>query len=336
MQTSRAGLGQTLLRWPRLAGRYGVAGVGSAAVCALPMVRAAWPGADPCAGSRRAAVYVSYSRWSLVSDYVVAQVASLAATGRRVIFITHSRRLCAADLTRLQPYVAEVLHRRNFGHDFGAYKDGVARLDRAALDSLILMNDSCYGPFGGLDRVEAAALASGADLFGITDSWDIGYHLQTYFVWIGPRALRAPAFGAFWRTLLPSQPRSLVIANGEVRFTRKLLRAGLRAAALCPYTEAAARAQAAAQRALDSGAPLPGGQRAYLENLADGIMAGTRYNPTHSFWNVLLSECGSPFVKRELLRMNPVGIPGVAHWERVVAAQPGADLDIIRNDLKLG
>ncbi len=51
---------------------------------------------------------------------------------------------------------------------------------------------------------------------------------------------------------------------------------------------------------------------------------------------MLLDQCGSPFLKRELLRRNPVRIPGVAQWEQRLALLAGADLDAIRNDLKVG
>jgi lipopolysaccharide biosynthesis protein len=268
---------------------------------------------------------------------VVDQVAALAEAGRRVTFITNSARIAPRDADRLRPYVREVVHRRNFGHDFGAYKDGIARLgDLREVDSLVLMNDSCFGPFGGLARVEAAALASGADLFGITESWSIRYHLQTYYIWIGAAALRSAAFRAFWRGLLASQPRSMVIANGEIAFTQKLLRAGFTARALCPYAEVAALARQAADRRLADGSGLLAFERNHLEALVGAVLAGADLNPTHSFWDVLLTECGSPFVKRELLRHNPLRIPGVSQWERLLADQPAAQLDAIRDSLKRG
>ena len=321
---------------PRWVLRQAWAYASSCLVRLVPPVRAAFAGEDPHAGSPQAAIYVSYHRWSLVEDYVVAQVAALAQAGRRVTFISNSPQLRAAHLARLRPYVREVVHRHNFGHDFGAYKDGIARLgDLAGLASLVLMNDSCYGPFGGLARVDEAAAGSGADLFGVTESWDVRYHLQTYYVWIGAQALRAPAFAAFWRRLLPSQPRSMVIANGEIRLTQALLRAGLRVGAMCPYSEAAQRALAAAQARLADSDALLAVERDYFERLSEAITSGQPLNPTHSFWDVLLDECGSPFLKRELLRRNPVRIPGVAQWERRLAPHQGADLDAIRNDLKV-
>jgi hypothetical protein len=343
MFSRKTGPSKPFTAGPRFLLRHGWAYASSAVAVFVPTILATWPGADPHADCGKAAVYVSFDKWGLLADYVVAQVAELARAGRRVIFISTSPKLMPQDVARLLPYVREVVHRRNVGHDFGAYKDGIARLGPlAGLDSLVLMNDSCYGPFGGLARVEAAAAASGADLFGITESWSIRYHLQTYYVRIGARALNAPAFAAFWRSLLPSQPRSMVITNGEIRFTQILLKAGMTASVLCPYADAARRAASAAQNLLlANDAAMPAWQASYLKHLLNCILDGTPLNPTHSFWDVLLTECGAPFVKRELLRHNPVRIPGVSLWEHVLANLPQldlprAELDLIRNHLKLG
>ncbi len=321
---------------PRRAARTAWAYALSAALAPVPRIRRAVAGDDPHSGSPRAAIYVTYDRYGLVADYVVSQVAALAALGRRVTVISNSPKLSQDQAKRLAPFVREIVHRHNFGHDLGAFKDGLSRLgDLAGMHSLILMNDSCYGPFGALVEVEARAEASGCDLFGITESWSHRYHLQTYFLWLGARALTAPAFAAFWRSLLIWQPRSMVISRGEVRLTHDMLKAGLRAGALCPYARAAQLALAGARRHLaDPGRLLPN-ERAYYEQLAEDIAAGVSLNPTHYFWDVLLSECGSPFVKRELLRHNPVRVPRLLDWEALVAGHE-TDLDAIRRHLQLG
>ncbi len=321
---------------PRRTARTAWAYAASAALAAVPRIRNAVAGADPNRDSARAAIYVTHDRYSLVADYVVAQVAALAALGCRVTVISNAPKLRPEAVERLGPHVREIVHRHNFGHDFGAFKDGIARLgDLGALHSLILMNDSCYGPFLPLSDVETRAEASGCDLFGITDSWTYRYHLQTYFLIIGARVLGSPAFAAFWRTLLIWQPRSMVITRGEVRFTHEMLKAGFRAGALCPYARAAQLALARARGRLAETDRLLPGERRYYEQLAEDVSTGKPLNPTHSFWDVLITECGAPFVKRELLRRNPVRVPGLLGWETLLAGH-NADLDAVCRHLQLG
>jgi hypothetical protein len=309
---------------------------GSVLSSATGRIRGVQPGDGPCKGSGKAAIYVTYDRWSLLADYVVEQVAALARAGRDVTFVCNSPQLPEQAAARIRPHVGELVHRRNYGHDFGAYKDAIARLDLPALDSLVLMNDSCYGPFVDLAGVDAAAAASRSDIFGITESWSQRYHLQTYYVWIGHAAVRSREFALFWRRLLPHLPRDLVILRGEIGFTQAMLKAGFTASALCPYPEAARHAQEAVRRRLQADPDISRRERAYLEELYDALLSGETLNPTHSFWDVLITECGAPFLKRELLRKNPLRIPGLSAWEKVIAGFPGADVASVRRHLKLG
>lgn len=307
---------------------------GSLLAAAVPRLRAVLPGADPNAGTRDAAIYVAFDKWGLVADYVVDQVAALARAGLSVTFVSNSPRLPPDAAARLAPHVRDILHRRNFGHDFGGYKDAIARLDVSALDSLVLMNDSCYGPFADLAEVNRRAAVSGAGVFGITESWDFRYHLQTYYVWIGGAVLRSAAFARFWQALLPSQPRSLAIQKGEIAFTQTMLKAGFTARALCPYAEAARLAQLAARQRLAESDELLEEEERYLRQLAAAIAAGHTLNPTHAVWDVLVTQCGSPFIKRELLRRNPMGIPGLLGWEGMLPTASGVDMEAIRNHLQ--
>ena len=56
-------------------------------------------------------------------------------------------------------------------------------------------------------------------------------------------------------------------------------------------------------------------------------------NPTSDFWRQLL-DAGFPFLKRELLRLNPGKVGDLADWREVVRANSGADLDAIERDLQ--
>jgi len=295
----------------------------SAVLAPVPRIRSATPGADPCAGSQLAAIYVSYDRSSRLHAHVVDQLRALARAGRRVIFITNSPRVAPELARTIGPLVREIVHRRNWGHDFGAFRDGIARLgDVSGLQSLLLMNDSCLGPFADLAQVETRAAERGCDLFGITDSLAHAYHLQTYYLLLTGRVVRSAAFQTFWRALLVSQPRSMVIFRGEIGFTQAMLRAGFSAGALCPYeTVARLGAEAARRRLVPT---LPAEDRAHWEKVIARVEAAIPLNPTHFFWDILLCPCGSPFLKRDLVERNPANVAGIEAWHLVVDALPKA------------
>jgi len=311
--------------------------IGSCLVMFVQRVRAVVDGSDPNASSPRYAVYVTYDRRSLTADYVKSQVEALARLGYRVIVISTSPKLPKSEAEKVLPHCWRVMHRRNFGHDFGAYKDGIDRIGPMdAVESLILMNDSCYGPLFDLAGIEQRAQASRSDVFGITDSWSIAYHLQSYFLRIDRRALRSEAFSSFWATLLPYQPRAIVIRRGEIGLTQHLVRRGMITEALCPYHEVANRAlQLILARLASNSVQLLPAEKIYLELLANKINSGTPLNPMHSFWDVLFVEFSCPFIKCNLLRRNPTHIPGLIGWTSLLSKHTSYDIDIITRHLKI-
>jgi lipopolysaccharide biosynthesis protein len=83
-----------------------------------------------------------------------------------------------------------VIHRENEGYDFASYKlvyrpIGEAIHSTPLPESLILMNDSCLGPFGDLQGITDKMIASHDAVFGITKSYEIAAHLQSYFYHFG-------------------------------------------------------------------------------------------------------------------------------------------------------
>jgi hypothetical protein len=301
-------------------------------------VRAVVAGDDPNQLGRRFAVYVTYDRDGVVADYVLSQLRALVQTGYRVVFVCCSPRLPPEEIAKVAPWCWKLIDRRNFGHDFGGYKTGIGEIDDLGrAESLILMNDSCYGPLFDLGEIESEAQLSGCDVWGITDSGWIRYHIQSYFIRFNARALNAVEFRRFWRTLLPWQPRGLVIQTGEIRLTQRMLRDGLTTGVHCPYERVARTALpivlARIEDAIAAGEPA---DTIWLRNVADEIRRGTHLNATHFFWDVLLEEFGCPFVKRQLLRSNPARVPGVERWKSVISAMSDYDVRLIENHLKMG
>ena len=325
------------IEWATLIAQYVLAVAGSCFAVCVPLIRHIDEGLDPNAGSRRYAVYASYDRHSIVADYVVAQVEALSRIGYRIVVVLTSPYARTTETSKLATHSWKIVHRRNFGHDFGCYKTGIRQIERLQeAESLILMNDSCYGPLFDLARVERLAREDGADIWGITDSWWKSYHLQSYYLRLGNRAINSEAFQRFWATLLPYQPRNLVVRLGEIRLTQYLVRDRLTTGVLCPY-------HAVAEKALELILPRINGDEAgllpseihYLQWLAEQISKGTDLNPMHPFWDVLIVEFACPFIKRGLLRSNPTGVPGLFDWPSLLATYTGYNVGLIDRHLQI-
>ena len=88
----------------------------------------------------------------------------------------------------IQSNLSGLIIRRNIGRDFGAWKDSIAWLRQIDvfnnLKELYLLNDSVIiiSSSLGESRLQTDLIDNQkADLIGLTESWQGGYHLQSYF-----------------------------------------------------------------------------------------------------------------------------------------------------------
>jgi hypothetical protein len=301
-------------------------------------VLAELPGQQPYLGPR-VALFCHFDRRGEIRPHTRRYIDALCAEGFSVVLVSNAGHLAAPSLAWAAGRVARIIIRRNIGYDFAAWRDGLLRLGlpAAGTECLVIANDSVYGPLGPLlDRMDFGT----ADVWGLTETWQIRYHLQSYFVAFGRRAMTSDAFGAFWRGVRDVRSKWWVVRTYEVGLTQALLAAGLRCRALWEYGEliGAARRHLALETAEEDGSPARGDpfHQATLRNYARVVRGATRrvaMNPTSDLWMLLLAA-EFPFIKRELLRGNPGRVPDVAAWRAGLAHAPEADRDLIMRDLQ--
>jgi lipopolysaccharide biosynthesis protein len=268
-------------------------------------VVAVWPdGAVPL--GPRVALFCHFDAHGAVRVDVLRYLAALREAGFSIIAVSNGGALQPLAMTHLQTVCAAVLVRRNVGYDFCAWREALERFDvpRSDTELVLLANDSVYGPLHSLTPILARVMAGGADVWGLTDSNQIRFHLQSYFLVAGAAAIRSDAWRRFWQSVRPVPSKSMMIRRYEVGLTQCLSRAGLRCEALWP-----------------------------VATLCQPDRATARVNPTHHLWRQLL-DAGFPFIKRELVRDNPAGIADAAEWRQAVRAIDGARLYEIEQDLR--
>jgi hypothetical protein len=306
----------------------------------------------------RAVLFSHFDRHGHIRDHTRAYVDALRSEGLDVVFVSNSQRLAPLDLAWVRTRAARIMVRRNLGYDFAAWRDAMAACGLPAANTtlLVLANDSVYGPWGRLRSVLDQLDFNKADVWGVTDSWQHRFHLQSFFVAFGPKALDHDAFKLFWSSVRNVRWKACVVWRYEVGLSRSLIGAGLRCKAIWSYLGMieALRKAAAEHENRDS---LPSDRRASgftpehgknqigEDNLftragrdnAERLLriADRRIplNPTADLWRVLI-EHGFPFLKRELLRDNPSRVPDVAAWSSVVDEIGEFDRDIILRDLE--
>ena len=301
-----------------------------------------WPRGEIALGPKLA-LFMHFDRRGLVRAQLLHYMRELRDNGRDVVFVSNSRKLKPETLAALQEVCAAVIVRKNIGYDFGAWRDAMDyfNLPRAETEEIICANDSVFGPLLPLGDVLRRLDYAKADVWGLTESWQLRYHLQSYFLAFGPKALRSEAFRKFWKSVRPVPVKSYIIKAYEIGVTGAMMKGGLRCAALWPYealVRLASRAELeklieAEESELGKLDPVQVARKRQVLRIRDGKVKRVALNPTADVWRQLLIS-GFPFIKRELLRENPASVEDVGDWEEVVREELGADPDQILTDLR--
>ncbi len=300
---------------------------------------AAWPEGEIPLGPR-VAIFIHFDRRGAVGAHTLHYVRALAEAGCSVVFVTNSGRLRPEALAALQPLCAGVLVRRNIGYDFGAMREGieVLGLPRANTESLVLANDSLYGPLGPLAPHLARIDFSAADVWGATDSWQQRYHVQSYFVAVSRKVLESKAWRGFWQTVRPVKSKLWVVLRYEIGLSQALVQGGFELAALWRYhdlidTVNPGYLMLPTKEAPENMEPMLTMRRIHAHRIRHSVATRTAMNPTSDLWRQLV-QAGFPFLKRELLRDNPSGVADLADWRDEVRRRFGTVPPAVERDLQ--
>lgn len=239
------------------------------------------------------------------------------------------------DTTRTDLYV----HRRNEGWDFASWFSVLGKWPEitSRAERLLLTNDSNYGPFSPLEKIISDGRSLGANVWGITDSWAIDYHLQSYFLEFDAQTLRSGALQDFIADFPFDVSKDEVVLNGEIGLTKFLQNRGFSLKALFPYEKIIDRLLADFKSMADSILELPENrlqldlgrsediyELAFLLDVVDSIRMSVPLDPTLHLWETLL-RVGGPFIKRKLVLSREGGFPGIERLPDLLSPSIQAD-----------
>jgi SAM-dependent methyltransferase len=315
----------------RLAHRQAAEVVDEAPVATSALVHVVGSVADlrvKATAARRLALVACHTDGGRIFQYHRLLLGDMRAQGFATVLVhngdTHVELF--ADATR--DLADLVIVRDNAGMDFSAWVSALAHveIELDTLDELVFMNDSVVGPLFPLEEAMTKMSASPCDFWGMTDSWQFAYHLQSYFLCFKHSALQSDALGEFLRSYPHPTSKDAIIRCGEIGLSRTLLEAGLRAGVYCPYEQVAARWLLTLPARLDQlqGAPevaiglgsmsissFAERAAAHISAVSAYLRTGQPVNATHFFWDTLIREFRFPFLKKELLLRNPMSVPNL-------------------------
>jgi hypothetical protein len=257
-----------------------------------------------------------------------------------VVLVMHSAGMLNPHLGEIDCGDCFLYCKRNLGYDFGSWATGIYAIADllAGLEEMVLINDSIIGLQFDIAGVLEQVRRRGADLVGLTDSYERAYHLQSYFLWLGPRICRSSLLEVFMARYPFTSEKEVAIKEGEVGLSRFLLEHGFTAKALYPYEQVAGAWLKQVPQLVGTIEGLPAFDASHagsiapksyrsdllqkLESIACAVINGTPLNAMHFFWDVLTMELGHPFLKREFVLLNPGEVPTYFQLAGLLGALP--------------
>lgn len=126
-------------------------------------------------------LFSSYSEKDTIDNYIKIYLDELKLYFDSVIFITNNKNLNNQELLYLSESNIEIKIVDNEGYDFGMWYKALQDIDIMSCEQIAFVNDSCI-LFNSLNGFFESMNSSDADYYGITDSNQISYHIQSYFI----------------------------------------------------------------------------------------------------------------------------------------------------------
>jgi rhamnosyltransferase len=256
---------------------------------------------------KRAVIFAHYDRDNLLDDYVLYYLKQLGPVSEHLVFVTTS---CISKeiISKLNEICTQVVVRKNVGHDFMSYKLGLTYINVHEYDEVVLCNDSVYGSVFPLVNVFDAMAQEECSFWGVTQSFELSYHLQSYFLVFRKDVIASSSFLKFWDSVTDSKSKTQIINDNEVGLTRMLIEAGFKPKSLIEYEPS--------WRAFLSEYTFFSHLILVLRILLKG--GWRKCNVTHVFWKSILLNNKMPFIKIDLLRDNYLNLSNIRQYKDVV------------------
>ena len=255
----------------------------------------------------RLCIFAHYDPRNCIDPYVLYFLEKLKKLSLDLIFVSTCPTL--RNVEQLNG-VHQVLLREGEGLDFGSWYLGYQQSKNPKdYKQILFVNDSVFGPLYDLKPVFEQMEKKGCDLWGITDSFEKGYHLQSYFLVFEERVIQSGFLDQAWKNFRFFQNKENVIRNYEHGFSLLAKKRGFSIGALCPYEK-------------------------LIRSDVQQEFPKSAQNPMLMFWNVLIEHFSVPFVKRALLTHNPFNVPSVNQWKSIIQSNSNYNCELIENYLK--
>ena len=178
---------------------------------------------------KRVGVFAAFSRDGRISRNEISLLQGLRDICDYIVYVADSP-LYRDEMERLRTYCECCICTRHQEYDFGSYKLGIRYLQENKIvneeDTLVLLNNSCYGPVYPFSLVAERMESAGVDFYGLSTSHFPEKHIQSFMYFFTHKVYSSAEFNSFFESVKKELTPSHVIMNYEVKLTGVLERAG--------------------------------------------------------------------------------------------------------------
>ena len=240
----------------------------------------------------RICLFAQFDRSGTIPQHTMHYLRQLSACGFTVhVALSGAATVSKHDRVALDRIGAAAHPRPNLGLDFGAWQYLIERGCTNGAKTILLANDSVFGPLSPLAPIFGSMMSRGADVWGMVESRESGWHLQSWFLCFKAAAFARPEISRVLALPYRDMSKTEIVLHGELG-----LGAAIRAAGL----DWDARWRQPVRR---------------MRRLVPG-------NAMHVDFLSVMRSGRVPFIKVELLRDNPAAIPWIGRWRKAVERSP--------------
>jgi len=245
-------------------------------------------------------VFVHYNKYNQLDEYVKYYLDKLLEIKekKKVVFVSTSK-LSSVDKNDLITKNIEVIERENVGYDFYSYKVGVEHGYTEDVNSILICNDSVFGPLYDINSIYNSMQNDSNDIVAISDNNEFIYHLQSYFVIFKENVIKDKSFKKFWNDVKILSGRDEVIQTYELGMSKYFIENGYKLGAYNKLLPSCLNVILYGQKKQWMLA------RCFRYFRKGMFQEASAINVTHHLWEHLITRCNFPFIKRELIDKNP-------------------------------
>lgn len=172
---------------------------------------------------KRLCLFAGYSPESRVDDYVVHYLRELSRFAD--VYYQAANEASEEELKKLDSVTRGRWAEAHEKYDFGSWQKLIFRLgwqEVEKYDTVILANDSNYGPVRELATVFDRMDAAGLDAWGITENYGNTRHLQSYFLTLNRPVVGSAVFRDFFESIAVEESKQKICEKYEIGLSRLL------------------------------------------------------------------------------------------------------------------